>query len=156
MRRKSKNLIRKAWKEYKAWANKVYKIKIDRKTKEKEVVRNSDRFLKGAKAKSYEEFRRAWKDAEAKTWVGKMQQMKSSMLYQTDDKTARHIQELVKKLKGPDTELSIREIRTMHTHKIADDYFGTKEMKDYYQEQLEKGLTKTEAKKAVSEYYYGS
>ena len=140
MRRQSKNLIKRAWKEYKNWTK-----------------HNRDRFLDGVEITSYERFWRVWKyDTTAKSWVGKLQQIKSSSLYQSDDKTARHVQELIKRLDGPNTKASIKKLRTMHTHDIAEEYFGTEEMKRYYRDQLEAGLTATEAKKAVSEYYFGS
>ena len=115
---------------------------------------NRDRFIEGAEINTLGEFKDVWKDATAKTFMGKVQQVKSSMLYQTSVNTAKQMHHRITELSGKGT-VSIKKLRTMNTHEAMEEYFEDDLMK-YYKKLLSDGMTKKEAGKQIGRYYFGS
>ena len=126
--------IHEAWKKYKKWVKTV-----------------RDDLRPGAEITSLSGFKEAYEDIEGRG--SKLQIIKSQSLYETKLKTAKAELDIIKAI-GRD-KVSLKELRKMNTHVVIREYFD-EEIKEYYKKLIEDGVSKADAKKNISSYYFGS
>ena len=105
----------------------------------------------GAEITSLSGFKEVYEDIEGKG--SKLQIIKSQTLYETKLKTAKAELDIINAI-GRD-KVTLKELRKMNTHEVIREYFD-EEIKEYYRKLIEDGVSKADAKKNISSYYFGS